>query len=367
MKQLLLVAALAFLFSCNQAGKPGFTGISDIYNKDSVELLMHVNAGKKAEADKYYQEGEKKLRKDDQPGEAVALFTNSIRTYPSARVYFELGNAFMNSKHYEEAIKAYGMAELMDYKPLSKVLYNTACAYSLAKNKMWMAGEYLEYAIESGYKNTGHIMDDPDLKDLERGFAYDDAYLDAMSGVDDPAELLWSHFKKAFAAIVLPTVIDRQSDSKLTNDRILSYKYGKYIAEMQVRERFSREGGDAFYAYGQVADNAGFTAVIYCSRSEMEDLASANYWMVSYNPKGEIIDKMNVAGQKWGTSVSKVLTLNQDLTFEVKIFDNTYQKPPETEGYYQNPIVSSTLTATKEYKINDAGKFEEVAPRIGMR
>ena len=259
------------------------------------------------------------------------------------------------------------MAEIMDYKPLSKLLYNSACAFSLSRGQKWKAGDYLEYAIESGYKNAAHITDDPDLKDLERGFAYDESYIDAMSGLDDPAEVLWGRFKKAFAAIGLPLVIDRQTDSKLTTGKMLSYRLGKYIAEMQVRQRFSREGGDAFYGYALVAETPAYIAVVYASRSEMEETSTGNYWLASYSPKGELIDKMNIAGQKDGTSVSKVCTVNEDLTFNVKTFQITYQKDPEKEGYYENPVVSTAPMETKDYKITEAGKFVEAAPRIGMK
>ena len=365
MKYLVVIPALLLLASCAQKPvKP--SGLTDIFDKVMVEQYLHT-AGNKADADKYYKEGEQKLRKDKQPDQAITSFTSSIKAYPTARVYFELGNAYMNAKRYDEAIKAYEIAELMDYKPLSKLLYNTACAHALSDDKRYLAGNYLEYAIESGYSNANHITNDPDLKDIQQGFAYDDSYIDAMSGVEDPAEVLWQRFKKCFATIVLPLTIDKQSDAKLHSSPGLSYKYAKYISEMQSRARFSREGGDSFYGFASIADNNNYSAMVYATRSEMDEVFPGNYWLISFDPKGKMIDIMNIAGQKYGTSLSKVCTINEDLSFTVKTFQNNYQKPPEKDGYYENPLVSTNLTATKDYKIDEAGKFVEVAPRIGMK
>lgn len=368
MKHILLISCFSLLVACGQKNTGQQAGAqNDIFDRGNVDRLMKENAGQKAEADKLYVLGEKQLRKDKQPAGAIVSFTRSLNAYPTAKGYFELGNAYMDAKQYTEAIRAYNMAEAMDYKPLSKVLYNTACAYSV-NNSSYEAGRYLEYAIESGYNNPGHITTDKDLTSPEYGFAYDDDFLDAMSGSTDEAEILWSNFKKAFVAMAMPFVIDRTTDKKLSGHHTLSNRFSKYVPEMHSKARFSRMGGPSYYDYAFIARNNNYVTVIYATQDEVDgDYYPANYWMVSYSPTGDQIDKINIAGQMGASQVSKVFTINEDLTFQVKEFNNEYEKSLEQNGLYDNKVVKSALIATREYRINDQGKFIEEGPRLGMK
>ncbi len=73
------------------------------------------------------------------------------------------------------------MAEWLDYSPLSKLMYNLACAYSLTED-----GEnslkYLELAIQNGYTNGDQILSDPDMAFARTTEEFNHVYESAMSG-----------------------------------------------------------------------------------------------------------------------------------------------------------------------------------------
>lgn len=103
--------------------------------------------GKNKEADRLFREAIDAYRNKKDPPGGVALFKRSILLQPTGKAYYELGNALMDQKEYLEATNAYTIAELMDYSPLYKVMYNQACAYSLLGHAD-KALYYLTSAIE---------------------------------------------------------------------------------------------------------------------------------------------------------------------------------------------------------------------------
>src|SRR6185312_3887932 len=119
----------------------------NLYNKDSVILIAQSNTEKNVEADKLFLSGIDAYRNRKNAAEGLNLFRESILKKPQAKAYYELGNTLFDLKKMPEALRAYEMAELLDYQPLHKVLYHMACAYAVLDNRD-SAKYYLISAIE---------------------------------------------------------------------------------------------------------------------------------------------------------------------------------------------------------------------------
>lgn len=320
------------------------------------------------EAGKLFLDAIDQYRNQKNTRKAKELFLQSLAQYPTSRGYYELGNVCTDRKQYGEAIVSYKMAEALGYQPQSKLLYNMACAYSL-QGKPDTARQYLEYAIEAGYSNMEHIVNDPDLAKarIDNEYLFRKVYTDAMSGSSDPAALLWQSFKREFRAAAFPLVLNEQTRTQLGDASFISYDFERFISEMR-DTRFSREVGKEFYPLARLEGNERYTALVYAVvEGVMGDDAPVGYVLVSFDGRGGLIDKMHVGGQVEYGGLSKVATIQSNLHFEVKEFKAIYKNDPETAGYYDNPIVRRELQGSKNYRISGNGKFEEARSMLGMR
>jgi hypothetical protein len=151
-------------------------------------------------------------------------------------------------------------------------------------------------------------------------------------------------------------------------ENTLSYEDERYVTEMHEREKFSRGGGDMFYALGTVEKNKNYVAVIYAQSQDYEltGESPAVFFMVSYDLSGTIVDKMMIAGQKSSTELCHECSIKSNLEFEVRDMEVTYKHPLDQYSEEPNQVVSSNLKLTRHYKINDAGKFIEAGIPIGF-
>ncbi len=364
MRTALFIAASIFLVSsCNrQESTPDSV---DIFSKDQISNLVAQNKEKQKEAVALLEKGNRKFRAEKNAAAAIDIYTTSITTYPTAKAYFELGNACATEKKYDKAVLCYSFAEQLGFQPLSKLLYNEACAYSWS-SKVSEALNHLEYAIEAGFVNKNQLTKDPDLE-LLRGNRFQKVFLDAMQGVENAEGLVWESFMQSFHALVLPVAIDVAPVRNFNYDHCLSFEYEKYVAEMHDRVRFSRGDGELFYPYGTVETNGNYIAVIYLKTMDDEygGNGSLAYYMATYKPNGIIIDKMLIAGRTSIANPIKTFSINGNLTFEVKELEQTYKYPVQDSGYYNNEIVKTNVKSCRNFKITDEGKFMETGPALG--
>lgn len=377
MKRYALLASLAlFLAACSgnrqEAGtkqvQPHDLGSNSIFNKDAVLQYTADFPEETKEAGKLFLEAVDQYRNKKNPGKAQELFLQSLAKYPTSRAYYELGNVCIDQKKYAEAVVAFEMAETIGYQPLSKLLYNMACAYSLLQ-KPDTARRYLEYAIEAGYSNTDNMTKDPDLAFVrtDNEYLFKEVYTSALSGSSDPEVLLWQTFKREFEPVALPLVLNEETRKRLDEKSYISFDFEKFISEMR-DNRFSREVGKEFYHLAQVESNERYTALVYAVvDGVMGEDAPAGYVLISFDGRGRLIDKMHVGGQVEYGGLSKVATLQPNLHFEVKEYKTIYEKDPEEDGYYDNKVVSRELLGNKNYRISENGKFEADRPALSMR
>lgn len=381
MRYVLLLAAGISLFACNaptnktntetstdQPGKSAGLTAQQIYEKDLIIKWVKSNKGKNKVSDKYFLEGVDMYRNKRNPESAVELFKKSIMEQPQARAYFELGNALAEVNNLPDAALAYQLAEVLDYKPTSKVLYNLACVYSRAKDYE-SARYYLVSAIEFGYSNVKNIYADKDLAYIreEKG-EFNSLVTSALSGATDPSKLQWNMFWHEFKPVSYPLVLNDAYGQQLKDGPdYISYEYERFVAEMRDNERFSREVGYEFYHVGLAKSTDSIKTLIYAVHNVMNGYAHPlDYYIVSFDDHGKLIDKLEIGGQKKLSDPFRVPTLTENGDIEIGLFTKVYQKDPEKVGYDGNEVVENKFLDKEYYAVTADGHFVKKDALLGM-
>jgi tetratricopeptide (TPR) repeat protein len=332
---------------------------ADLFNGEKVRLFLFQNPKPNPESDKLFLNALDEFKNKKNLQAASEGFKASIKAHPNSKSYYELGNVYMEMKNYQGALDAYSLAEKLGYEPFSKVMFNVACAYSQLK-KFEMSADYLQFAIQAGYVNIDNIEKDPDLAKLRE----EDPQLFrknvelALSGVSDIENLYWLQFKRNFVQAAFPINMNMEQGKVSFDDKNrISYDFERFVAEMR-NERFSREVSKSFFNYVQVAETKNYVALIYVVKDEFNgDMSPLTYRLVTYSKTGKIIDKKEIAGREDYSALLKMCTINKDLSFTITNYETTFEKNPDEEGYYDNPIVSKKKIDTEKYRIDASGKI----------
>lgn len=360
-------AALIVLFSCGDPGQLDPKLIqervdvilteADIFQGNLVAAFLENDKKYVKESNELFLKGVDAYRNNNKLDSADYYFVESLKKEPTAKAYFELGNVSMDSKDYEKALKAYDMAEQLNYKPFSKILYNKSCLYSLQGNNE-LSGQYLEYAIQAGYNNVEHIQSDSDLEGLRETGYYKTALNKGLRGASDSENLFWLQFKKLFPVANLPMKLKPQLSPEVFQSlEYISYDYEKYISEMRDAQ-FSRDVSSSYYYYAKAYETEDFVAVIYIIKDEwMGDYAPLQYKMATFTHEGKLIDKEIIAGQSDLDGEIIKATLNKDLTISGEVVEPQYEKDPNEHGFYDNPVKSYKKLGTVDFRISASGKI----------
>lgn len=332
-----------------------------VFNKDSVKEYLAVAPSAFADSSKKLFLKAVDLFKNKKKTEgSIQLFIQSVELYPTASGYYELGNALMASEGvYNDAdfaFKAYSMAELMDYKPWSHVLFNKACAAAVSEN--YKSQDYLTYAIMNGFVDRNKILTNKFLLKQHTVSDLNSIYVRAMSGNGDAEALLWEGYSKQFGQAAFPFAIDSGTLAAIGQTVTISYDFEKFIPEMR-DYKFSRDVGKEFFYFTRVENNQQYKTLIYGAQLyDGNDGASpVSYTLASFTPTGRLIDKKIIAGHIALDSAFKECSFVSDREFEVKEYKNIYEKDTEKEGYENNPIVKRDLLNTYKYSIDSTGRF----------
>lgn len=361
----LILISFAF-FSCNNNHPVGneFTfNERNMYLADSVTFYLSKNTGDKKKSDKLFLQAIEVFRNKKDAKGSIPLFKSSILLQPQAKAYYELGNALMDVRGsgMHEAIEAYNMAEALDYKPLAKLLYNTACAYSILENED-SAFHYLISAIEFGYSNTQQIFRDKDLAFLrEQTWSFTTKVDMALSGMSDPDKILWTLFAYEFKPVEFPLVLNADHVKKIEASDI-SYEFERFIPEMR-DSRFSRDVGSEYYYAGKVKEGNGFKTLLYAVRDVMiDETIPPYYYLVSFDNTGKLIDKLMVAGRRNLDKPFREAVIQDNGDIEVRDFKIEYTG--ETPDHSKS-IKTETGTVTY-YVIKDDGKIVPKLTTLAM-
>lgn len=326
---------------------------------DGSVVKMHVDASQSDldKANQLFLEGLDLYRNQDKLTDALEKMKSSVVLSPSAKAYYEIGNIQMDLFDFEEALKAYQVAEELGYEPFSKVLYNLACVYSNLEN-IEMAGKYLEYALQAGYTNINHIQKDEDLAYLRDSYLFDRHLNKGIAGMSNAENLFWLKFKNRFPSMLLPNTLDQNIHGSLfKSTNYISYDYEVYIAEMR-DEKFSREVSKGFYYYRKLMEQPEFVALVYIERDEfLGEYAPVTYKLATFSNEGKLIDKRVIAGTSDLKGPLKVCNISETGELSIKHYAITYDKDPDEYGFYQNPIVALDLVTTENWEIMDDGKL----------
>lgn len=370
----LSIIALSLL-SCDQQSKPVKQNPEEqltettMYDTKRVRSYLAGTEDQHKGADKIFLEAIDVYRNQKNPGASIALFKKSILLWPQGKAYYELGNAFLDLRGMKllEAVEAYRLAHMLDYKPVSKLLYNTACAYALLNNHD-SAFHYLVSAIEFGYTNTEHIYRDKDLASLrEESYAFEAHITAALSGASDPDKLMWTQFTREFGNTEFPLVLDAKFVKKI-EDKTISFEFERFIPEMRDL-KFSRDVGRLFFYAGKIREGNDYKTLLYAVRDVMLDMdAPPYYYLVSYNNSGKLIDKVMIAGRQKLDEDFRVATLRENGEVEVHLFNIKYAQDPAINGFENNEMIIQQETGIEYYAILDDGKIQkkEQAP-LAMR
>ncbi|TSJ48245.1 tetratricopeptide repeat protein [Fluviicola chungangensis] len=373
------LAVVSMLASCGNPAVPGSgTGpegnvavdetepvrlsAADLFNGEKVRLFLYQNPKANQESNKLFLNALDEFKNEKNLRAASEGFKASIAAYPNSKSYYELGNVCMEMKNYQGALDAYSMAEKLGYEPFSKVMFNVACAYSQLKN-FPMSADYLQFAIQAGYVNIDNIEKDPDLANLreKEPYLYKKNMELALNGISDLENLHWLQFKRTFVQASFPINMNLEQGKMVYDDKNrISYDYERFVSEMR-NERFSREVSKGFYHFVQVAETPNYVALIYVIREEFNgDQSPLTYKLVTFTKTGKLIDKKDIAGRQDYSELLKMCTINKDLTFTITNYETTFQKDPDEEGYYDNPIVSKKKIDTERYRIDSSGKIRYI-------
>ena len=334
---------------------------SDLFEPTKIFAFLENDIKFIEEANKLYLNGLDAFKNKENLDSANYYLRQSILKEPSGKAYYELGNVFMSQEKYEDALNAYNLAENLDYQPISKILYNKSCLYSLQKD-VELSGQYLEYALQAGYNNLDHINKDKDLAELRDSHLFKKAVEKGVRGMSNAKNLFWLQFKKLFPKYPLPHTIESQLDEKIMAEKqYISYDFEKYISEMR-DEKYSREVSKGFYHYAQVYETDKYVAVVYIVKEEfMGDAAPLLYRMATFTHEGKLIDKKRIGGKEYLSDDLWSTTFNKDKTIDVKILEPTYEKDPDEEGYYENKIVSTEEIGQIQFKVDNSGMIVKVS------
>lgn len=333
----------------------------DLFAGDKIRLYLKKDTLQGTESNELFLTALDAYKNKKKTDEAAEGFIQSILRFPTAKAYYELGNVYMDQKKYSDALLAYRMAENLNYEPFSKLMYNIACVYSCLE-KGQQSADYLEYAVQAGYLNVDNIAKDEDLSYLrnEYSYMYQAQLRRALNGVSDADKIYYLQFKKRFPIVKLPLNIKETiSKTHFDMENAITYDFEKYIPEMR-DEKFSREVSKGFYYYAKVAETADYTALIYIIREEfLGEQAPLTYKLVTFNKEGKIIDQLIVAGRENLNEELRTCSMNSQMEITVDLYETKYEKDPETEGYYDNPITSKSKVGTEHFKINTNGTIVE--------
>lgn len=366
---LILSLILPVLFSCNRpsASIPPHFQLSyeAMYNIDSVRAAMAT--GSSDAAGKRLMEAIDIYKNKKDPAGSLHVFKAAILLNPSARAYFEMGNALSDNQQYDNAINAYHIAEQLDYSPLANVMFRLAQAYMNRPGDHYLNTDsivfyYMQIAIQMGYANPKAFRTDKSFAQLREYYTFNQVYNEALGGSKDPEKMLWENFKGDFLPVSLPLTINTvwiQNHEQL-ND--IAFDYEKFVPEMRTA-KFSREVQDQYYYCFLVKEDTAYTALLYAGKNsfltDANDHSPVFFFLVTYDANGKIIDKIPVAGQPDFTSPLKVFTMKSNYTFEVKDFKNIFKDDPDKAGYDSNYVIRSEPLGSANYRIRPDGKFEK--------
>ena len=282
----ILMAAVIFT-ACNNNDKQINANIAapvihlnnaTLYIADSIKLALGTTASEQEASKKKFLEAIDLYKNKKDTSQSIPVFKASLFIHPSEKTYFELASALADNKNYDEALKAFTVAEQMDYSPLANIMYKKSVVYASMPNTQFcndgwtkvndsIALRFMQIALQMGYSKPKDFLNDKTFDSIRINYDWNfkAAYQNAMSGNKDPEKLAWENYKNEFKQITLPLTINVAWTNQQKLENAIGYDYEKFVPEMR-NGKFSREVENEYFYVGNIKDDSAFTALVYAGK-----------------------------------------------------------------------------------------------------
>ena len=381
MKNNLLLLSLLVCLGCSQTEKNYVAKVklhqladTDIYNGDLVYDVIFdaqelaVDSLKDRSSELFRSAIDSYINKKD-PAAAVPLFRRSILVLPDARTYYELGNALSDKsnprRNYAEAMKAYAVAERLNWQPASMLHYKMAIACNMQRASdasPYETVNYLQQAFNEGFNDTAMLNGEASLRPVLSTNEFKEMFrkLDMNAIARKNTGNLFASYKNAFHVYRQPFEIGVKNVGDVDNQQRISFDFAMFIPEMQ-NTYFGREVSNDYFYVAQVAETPAYTALIYSSVKFYDDSNTepVTTKIVTYDASGKIIASRIFAGQFSAEKIKAGRIDNNEIT--LRDYKRTWKKPIDEVPMEENEVDKYELLATSTFKLMDSGDIVEVS------
>ena len=355
---------------------------ADIYDKKLVyDVIFDAEENNldslKYESRELFLKGADYAKNKDNPYQAAGFFKESILVFPDAKTYYELGNALIdeNGKYnLEEALKAFEVAEYLQFQPISNVYYKQACVDNLLSELVdkeerahyrTMAFSDLKKAFEAGFFDTLSLMKDNRINSLTSSVEYKKMLFELVADGQNAGtgqNAFFDLYRNSFPSLNSHLDIGLSNIDLNEYDESISYDFAKFIPEMENIE-FGRDVSHDFFYVAKVSETPQYTALVYSSVNFYgSEMAPIHTTLATYTNDGELISKKLISCRCTPEKIKTVVIDNN--VIEIKDYKRTWEHPIDKVSFSENKVKSSELIAEAKYKIDDTGKIiDDVVPQ----
>ncbi len=297
---------------------------------------------------------------------AVRAFKNSILIFPESKTYYEMANALLDMQtkaSIEESIKAYELAERIQFQPTSVLHYKLACANNLLnkfepnKNVVNSVIGELSQAFMNGFNDTILLKNDARLKGITNTPQYHEMLVNIKARQSaGGGNALFEVFKNAFPVQNNKLVIDKENIEMESYNQSISYDFAKFIPEMQ-NTSFGRDVSHDYFYVAKVKETENYTALVYASVSFWgQSMQPVTTTLAVYNNQsGQIISRKSIACQCSAEKIRSSIVSNGEIVMED--FKRIWDKPITEVSFEENTVKEYVPVSKGVYAINEQGQI----------
>ncbi|MGD1840380.1 MAG: hypothetical protein ACFB0B_05705 [Thermonemataceae bacterium] len=170
--------------------------------------------------------------------------------------------------------------------------------------------------------------------------------------------------KKVPLEVTAEILREYQMNEKKFKKDLIDEKYASILPSL-MNHKFSRRPMEAnHYYYARIKETPHYTAVLYITVSEFaaygkKSTKFANFKLVTFSPKGELIDEAYDLAHIGGPVAYAGVTIDATYTIHKKAYDYVYNKKINGNYDYENGVITGThLKYTKQISITDNGEID---------
>lgn len=332
-----------FVFACEEVGEATNKAIRDNAKKDFLKAID--------------------LRENQKNNnDAIQYFKKAACAFPDANSYYELGSTLLVLQQYEEADKAFNLAEALRFTPLANLYFKKAQTSAFRGEGEYLVVEQLKKAVEQGFSDKSAIEKDAAFAALQTTDTFQRFYVEKFSQGIDKASAEFKLFLRGFPAATEGFEIRPEEVAKVS-DKYISYEFASYVKEMETRQDFGREVGSEYFYVAKVKETPEYAAVLYVAKDAVaEDVPPVFTYLVTYDWKGKEISKISFACQCSPKSIKtgKIEGNTVTVISHERQWQAEFTEVPPSE----NKIKSVSEVEKKTYEIAANGQITETSKNV---